>query len=166
MALDPEKQARFAQVNASLLDAVTGRKPLPAWERAALSAELQQLYQADTAPQPVVDDRTAARVARADKLSKALSERRWEPGDRRILAERLTETLQSMPDDGVWTPPINTTAHADPSQLPFAMLPGGLAEKLRDNSLPAEAQELAMADLDAALSGIGAASGAGGEAPQ
>jgi hypothetical protein len=156
MALDQQQQARVDKITALLRENTLRTDPA----RIALSNELAEILSPTASPQ--VDDKTAALAARADCLNKALTEYRWSPTDRRILAERLSDVLQEMPN-GVWMPPV-TTASVDPWQRPPAGLPGNIAERLADNRLPADTQQAALADLDTALTRLGPAP-SGGEKP-
>jgi len=156
MALPPEKRQRADEIAALLNENALGKRLLAPAEHAALRTELFELLASDAPVTREADEGTPAIVARANALHKALHQYQWESGDRRALAEKFHETLQGMPD-GAWAPPTMTGALG---KRPFAMLRAGLPDRLRDNSLAGDAQE-AAADLDAALSGLGPAPGAG-----
>ena len=157
MALPSEKQTRVDAITAALRERALGKRVIDPAEHAALGNELHELLTSDAPATRQVDERTPALIARADRLHKALHGYEWQSFDRAILAEKFTATLQSLPD-GVWSPPALT---GGPAKRQFAILPGPLTERLRDNSLAGEAQEAAAADLDAALSGLAPAPGAG-----
>jgi hypothetical protein len=152
--MDAQQQTRAAEITERLRASMSPGKALPLDERTALQNELAGIYAADAAPRPAVDADRAALAARADMLTHALHSHRWSASDQKLIAGALFDTLQKLPD-GSYTPAAISQA-ADPVTLPIGVLPIGLSDG-------------AGADLDAALSGLGAAAGpadAGGGAGQ
>lgn len=152
--MDPAQEARAQEIRTALLK--TGAETIRGEHRTALVEELTGLL--TTAPTPAGADPAAAQaaIARAERIGHALFSHRWDGHDRKLLSAEYGDALAAIPNGS--STPRAMTPPADPSSLPFALLPASLHQRLRYGETQAEIR----ADLDAALAGLpGAADGAG-----
>lgn len=158
--MDPTHKARADEITAILREAAVGKKQLSLAERDGLRNELAALFDAERAPAPNLDDRTAGVAARAHAIGNALQRFRWSEPDRRILADVQFDMLQRMPA-GAYVPSVAATP-VQGTHLPVGVLPAALTEALSGRStLPGDAREAVFGDLDTALAGL--SSGSSGE---